>query len=163
MTLENLGNLGEFLGALGVMASLVYLAVQVRHSTRQVADNTRSLHLNAFEANVEVGNRARELILANGDVADLFSRGVRDQSTLDAVERMRFDLLCRNIFASFQAGYIRHLTFGNDPTNFDGNRRTLESMVRRPGIRDWLEHNEPDWRPEFRDFVREIVEEVDAN
>ena len=162
MTLENLGNIGEFLGAIAVMASLVYLALQVRHSTRQLAENTESLHLSAFEANVEVGNRVRELILVNGDVADLFSRGVRDPSNLDAVERMRFDLLCRNIFASFQAGYIRHLAFQSDPANFEGNRRTLESMLRRPGIRAWLDKNEPDWRPEFRELVGGIVADIDA-
>ena len=40
MTLEDLGNLGEFLGAIGVIASLVYLAVQIRQNTRAVNSNT---------------------------------------------------------------------------------------------------------------------------
>ena len=32
MTIEDLGNIGEFVGAIGVIASLVYLAVQIRRS-----------------------------------------------------------------------------------------------------------------------------------
>lgn len=38
-----LGNLGEFVGAIGVVATLVYLAMQVRHSREALDANTRSL------------------------------------------------------------------------------------------------------------------------
>ncbi len=41
MTLEDLGNLGEFLGAIGVIVTLVYLAVQVRQNTRMMRANVR--------------------------------------------------------------------------------------------------------------------------
>ena len=32
--LENLGNLGEFIGSIAVLASLLYLALQVRQATK---------------------------------------------------------------------------------------------------------------------------------
>jgi hypothetical protein len=41
MTLENLGNLGEFLGAVGVIVTLVYLAVPIRENTRMMRANIR--------------------------------------------------------------------------------------------------------------------------
>lgn len=119
MTLQELANLGKFIGAAAVVFSVVYLAVQVRHSTQQLAENTKSQHLGALEANTDLGNRVREPILSDREVAEMFSRGVRDHSSLDDVGRMRFHLLCRNIFAAYQAGYFRHLTFKNDPTNFE--------------------------------------------
>ncbi len=34
MSLEDLGNLGEFLGSIGVIVSLIYLALQIRQNTR---------------------------------------------------------------------------------------------------------------------------------
>ena len=40
MTLEDLGNLGEFVGALGVVVSLVYLAIQIRQNTSAVRTST---------------------------------------------------------------------------------------------------------------------------
>ena len=48
MTLEELGNLGEFLGAIGVIVTLIYLTVQLRQNTRAIRaqtvdDVTRSL------------------------------------------------------------------------------------------------------------------------
>ena len=36
MTLEDLGNIGEFIAAIGVIVSLVYLATQIRQNTRAV-------------------------------------------------------------------------------------------------------------------------------
>jgi hypothetical protein len=39
MSLQDLGNLGEFIGALGVVVSLIYVAVQIRHNTRAVRDS----------------------------------------------------------------------------------------------------------------------------
>ncbi len=36
MTLEDLGNLGEIIGAIAVVISLVYLAVQIRQNTAQI-------------------------------------------------------------------------------------------------------------------------------
>ena len=40
---EFLGNIGEFVGAIGVIVTLIYLAIQVRHSKRSTDANTRAL------------------------------------------------------------------------------------------------------------------------
>ncbi len=40
MTLEDLGNLGEFLSAIAVVVSLVYLAIQIRQNTTAVRNST---------------------------------------------------------------------------------------------------------------------------
>jgi hypothetical protein len=41
MTIMELGALGELLGAIGVIASLIYLAVQVRQNTRSMNESKR--------------------------------------------------------------------------------------------------------------------------
>ena len=42
-TIQMLGSLGEFVGAIAVVATLVYLAIQVRHSKEAMEANTKSL------------------------------------------------------------------------------------------------------------------------
>ena len=49
MTLEDLGNLGDFFGAIGVIATLIYLAVQIRQGSVQTAMNTKAIHATAFQ------------------------------------------------------------------------------------------------------------------
>ena len=41
--LEDLGNLGDFLGGLAVIATLIYLAVQVRQNSQQIAQNSECM------------------------------------------------------------------------------------------------------------------------
>src|SRR5262245_60294465 len=40
MDLETLGSIGDFVGGLGVIASLIYLAVQIRQNTRAVRSSS---------------------------------------------------------------------------------------------------------------------------
>ena len=73
-------------------------------------------------------------------------------------DKLRFDMVLRNVFSALQGAYVRQLTFGNDPTNFAGSERTLDRLVRNRGIRDWLSHSNPDWRPEFAALVQQRVQ-----
>jgi hypothetical protein len=54
-----LGNLGEFVGAIAVVVTLVYLAVQVRHSRAATEANTKQLEsasLREMAARMETRN-----------------------------------------------------------------------------------------------------------
>ena len=42
MTLEDLGNLGEFIGSIGVLITLVYLAFQVKYARIAATDASRA-------------------------------------------------------------------------------------------------------------------------
>ena len=46
-TSQILGNVGEFIGAIAVVVTLAYLAVQVRHSREATDTNTRTIRANA--------------------------------------------------------------------------------------------------------------------
>ena len=52
-TIQMLGSLGEFVGAIAVVATLVYLAIQVRHSREAMEANTKSLEESRQLATVE--------------------------------------------------------------------------------------------------------------
>ena len=41
--LEDLGNIGDFLGGIGVVVTLVYLAYQIRQNTDQIRQNTSTV------------------------------------------------------------------------------------------------------------------------
>ena len=48
MTLDDLGNLGEFVAAIGVVVSLIYLGRQIRQNTAHLSQNTQSVQLSAL-------------------------------------------------------------------------------------------------------------------
>ena len=68
MSLADLGNIGEFVGAIAVVASLVYLALQIRQNTRQLDHNSE-----VVSANVELDNALYNVITLARNTGTTFS------------------------------------------------------------------------------------------
>ncbi|TXS95956.1 hypothetical protein FV139_00125 [Parahaliea maris] len=160
MDWEALGASAELIGAVAIFISLVYLGVQIRQNTQMIASNMEATRLAAFERNVESGNRSRELMLLYPELGELFLKGCKDLDALDGKERFRFVLLLRNLFSSIQGAYIRQLTLSHDPEEFAGSARVIDELVANPGVRQYIERSDPDWRPEFRALVEERLKMV---
>ena len=71
MTIQEWGAIGELIGAVAVVASLVYLAVQIRQNTRQLSLSMQATELAAFERNVAAGNHVREMFIVNPEITEL--------------------------------------------------------------------------------------------
>ena len=54
MTLQDLGNIGEFVAAVAVFVSLLYLAIQIRQ-------NTKSVRTSTYQAVLDSSHRVNEL------------------------------------------------------------------------------------------------------
>ncbi len=157
MSIQEWAALAEIIGAVAVVASLIYLAVQIRQNTHELSMSLKSMELAAFERNVDSGIRIRELFILNPEILELYARGGEYYADMDEGDKLRFDMALRNVFSALQGAYVRQLTFGNDPAHFAGSERTLDRLVRNRGIRDWLSHSTPDWRPQFAALVQQRV------
>jgi hypothetical protein len=147
------GAIAEAVGVVAIFVSLVYVAIQIRQNTRQISRSVDATRLAAFERNIESGNRIRELLMLHPQLSELFLRGLRSYRGLDSSEKFRFGMLLRNVFSAMQGAYIRQLSVEHDPLEFQGSARVIDEILVNPGAREFLEKNEPDWRPEFREFV----------
>jgi hypothetical protein len=153
MNWEAVGAIAEAFGAIAIFVSLIYVAAQIRQNTQQFTRSVEANQLAAFERNIESGNRIRELLILNPDLTELLLRGFKSYENLSGPEKMRFGMLLRNIFSEMQGAYARQLSVAHDPLEFEGSARVIDEVLVNKGAREWLEANEPDWRPEFREFV----------
>ncbi len=88
-TAQLLGNFGEFIGAIAVVVTLGYLAVQVRHSRAATETNIKSLR---SAARFEVGRYWSEEAIRlafSPDMASILAAGFEDASRLDDNDRER--------------------------------------------------------------------------
>ena len=157
MSIQDWGAIGEIVGALAVVASLIYLAVQIRQSTRQISLSLESAKLESFERTIESSNHAREILITNPEVTELFLRGISSYRNLPDSDKFRCNMLFRNLLSAFQGGYIRQLAMGGDPEQLEGTIKSLNTLLRNPGVRQWLEEVETDWRPEFANVIADCV------
>jgi len=98
-TLESLASLGEIVGAIAVVVSLLYLAVQVRQNTRaqrlenasRILDRTASMQ----------GALSRDPAMSV-----LFSKGVSDPSKLTPQERIQFTWAMYEFFGALEFMFL---------------------------------------------------------
>ena len=155
MNLQDLGNLGEFVGAIAVLITLVYLALNIRQNTAQLSQNTRAVQLSALYANVELANRVREILILNPELSDLYLKGLRGYSELELSDRLRFAMLLQNFLSSIEAAHVRSVILDNDPDGREGSRKALDFLFANAGVREWWNQNQDGFRPVFRDLVEE--------
>ena len=161
MNWEAIGAVSEVVGAIGVIATLAYLAVQVRQNSVHLAESAKLAEASLIEANASAAVEVRKMLLLNPDLLDLQTRGSESFERLDLTERARFDLLLRIGFLRSQTMYLRHLMFRHDPEDYAGAAPYIEHVLRKPGVREWLDQAETDWRPEFREMIQAAIERID--
>jgi len=162
MNWEALGAIADAIGAVAIVVSLIYVAIQIRQNTRQIALTVEAERLAAFERSVESGNRIRELLIVNPDLTQLFMAGSKDFRQLEPTAKLRFSMLVRNVFSAIQGAHMRQTSVGHDPLGFEGQEKLVDSMLRIRGVRECLESTDADWHPEFRQFVAERLAVLDA-
>jgi hypothetical protein len=95
MTLDQLATLASIVGSLGVIASLVFVGMQIRQNTSAIA---RSEH-NSTMAQWTV---IRMAIAGDRGMADLMSAGLHGERDLDAADQLRLEhMLAEYAWASF--------------------------------------------------------------
>ena len=100
MSLEDLGNIGEFIAAIAVVLSLIYLAVQIRQNTRSVRMASHYAVMSEFRTNIRVLTQDPEL-------ASAYQAGLEHPDQLSDTDRARFGPLLKSLAA--QAHYLTRL------------------------------------------------------
>jgi hypothetical protein len=90
MTLQDLGSLGEFVGAVAVVASFFYLAVQIRQ-------NTRALHTSAYAQTAEQAWLVNLAIAQDKDLARIWADFAAGKSLIPE-DNARIDAVLSNFF-----------------------------------------------------------------
>ncbi len=95
MSLQQLSDLAQIIAAVGVVASLLFVGLQIRH-------NTAALQRNEHNSTMAQWTVIRQAIATNRDIAELMSTGLHGQSALDAADQLRLEqMLQEYAWASF--------------------------------------------------------------
>jgi hypothetical protein len=143
---DAIGALAEVAGALGVIASLVYLAIQIRQ-------NTRSARETAWHSGLRELQQFRSLIAQDPEVARIYREGLRDLKSLSDDDRWRFGALMQSIFSVFETAF-RTRKEGRFPDQLDN----VVWIASRPGAREWWSKGKRLYSPEFQRLVDETFE-----
>ena len=148
MTIQDLGSLGELLAAAATLATLVYLAVQVRQNTQALRSSTFQEIASQMAQNVEP-------LVYDQEVAALTVRGSAHLEELDEVDRVRFYAILIMSFRRMEAVYIHSQLGSIAPDLTRGFELSMLTNLQSPGGAAW-------WDSAKVTFSREFVDHVDA-
>ena len=130
MDLSQLADFGELIGGVAVVASLVYLAAQIRQNTKTVRAST--LH-----ENTDLWT-SLFLRLADGDVARAYATGMAGDPNMTPLQFTQFFFLCRAMFLGFENQYIQMREGVLDEQAYTAYERSISTqLLAFRGFRVW--------------------------
>ena len=141
MTLEDLGNIGEFIAAVGVVVSLVYLAIQVRQNTAHLGQNTRSVRTSAMLEARAASTELPKMVAQDSEVARICTLGFSSPADLSSEERIRFHAILAWWFNNQESIFFLHESDAIDAIQYAPWERDLRQTLGLPGIAEWCRHS----------------------
>ena len=140
MDIQTLGNLGEFIGSIAVLITLVYLAIQ----TRQTVINARQ------RCYSDILTRRQELmvLLMERDVIEIWGKGC-NREQMDSIDAQRFTSMGVCWLSHVQDTYIQYKAGLVEEKIWEAERALLNVAFSQPGFLDWWEHGKQYVSEEF--------------
>ena len=130
MNWEAIGAIGEILGAVTVLGTLAYLAVQIRQNTAQTK-------LDSIQA-INASNDSAFDPIYLGENTRIFTKGQASYAQLDDHEKVVFDMLMMRLAASFDATTYQFVHGAYDDELYEGSLKFYATFMASPGGQQWL-------------------------
>ncbi len=152
MNWEALGAIGEIAGAAAVVASLAYVAVQVRHNNQLLkraatADAVSSFR--AWSAN----------LLASPELTLVYQKGCEGMGNLDSLGRVQFAILAFNRLKTLEDLHYQYIKGAMDPDVWSGWESLSRGYVTSPGYQEYWADRHSVFSPQFQDWVDSLSAE----
>jgi hypothetical protein len=130
MELQTLANVGEFLGGLGVIVSLIYLAVQIR-------GNTSSQRSENYAHSLERMASIQQLLASDHDLTKMYNQGLVDPSRLTTTEKIQFSWVLTEFFGNLEFMFFQANQSSISAELWDRWVETLKWWLTFPGVLAW--------------------------
>jgi hypothetical protein len=154
LTLSDLGNLGDFLGGLGVIVTLAYLAVQIRRNTQEV----RSASLDSVIASHLEFQRS---VWADPALNKLWFDGYIGKVQLPEEDSRRFLFMLISCARHWERAYHKARGGTLDSTSWSGMHQELAGVFSNPGAQFYWKVIRNIYPPDFVEFAEKAIREIE--
>ena len=130
MNWDALGALAELAGAVGVIASLVYLATQIRHNTRAGSVDAKLTTTGMLSSFVD-------MFITDPALSDLFLRGRESTKDLSPEEYQRFSNMVMKTFWFGSAAHFQLRAGTLTDEDWFEIKSIMDFWIGGKGVRDW--------------------------
>jgi len=151
MSIEVIYYVSQIASSVAVIASIIYLALQVRQaerSQRAVTQQIRADRVSEFA-----------LRLAEGP-ATILNRGVRGDPDLSPEEFQKFSYLARGMFISAEDSVLQYANGLMEDAAYSSFKKSVEGNMGQPGLRAAWNAQSRMFGQDMNDFMRKVSENI---
>lgn len=146
MNWEAIGAVGDAVGGIGVVCSLIYLAVQTR-------SNTRALQSASFHQTNEAYANISMSVALDPSLVSVMDRALADSGDLSDDEASRFGWACLSIFRRAESMYFQTQLGALQKESWIGFESTLRLCLNSRVGREWWTATKQRFSPDFRAYI----------
>ena len=148
MTIQELGSLGEFVAAVATIATLIYLALQIRHNT----DSVR------ISAEMNVSHQMGDWIaqgINDPEIGRLWDKAADDSGSLSDDEMRRWIWYVSHLFLIYEGQYNLYRRGHIPEDTWLSKLNVLVGLMRNPAVKSWWDSRAAPYTPEFYAYIDE--------
>ena len=149
MNWEAISAIGQIVGAIGVVVSLIYVATEVRNSAR-------ATQLASRRSISEIFTLLSRQLAEHPDLRELYYRGLHDFESLEGAERVRFSALMGQSFRLLEATYYGQSEGHVGERLWRGAEAALRDFSGYPGIQAWWRTRSHWFSEDFANLVNQL-------
>ncbi len=158
MNIMELGALGEFVGSIGVIVTLIYLAIQIRQNTAQQKQTELYSRAAAVNASATALRDARRDIYQDSELSVIWSKGMSQPEELSEIEFLKYRLMIQNTVDGIWDIHARTTVTGVSPEIWQSlGVKAVERIVATTGGRRIWEQFKSAYPEEFRDEIDRVL------
>ena len=149
MTVQELGSIGEFVAAIVVVVTLIFL-------TRQTKQNTQAVKNSTALSGLQFWTGYTVPLAQDSELTDLYVRGMQSFTALRPDEKVRFDLLALTFSKAAETFFRLNRGGSLDPSEWESWERSIVDLFGRPGFREWWPERKQRYSDDFQEWVASI-------
>lgn len=152
ISLQTLANIGEVVGAVVVVLSLIYLAVQIRQNTQAQQTENYARALGRLAS-------MQSTLSQDGEISLIFSKGVLDTSRLSTQDRVRFTWFMYEAFDAFEFMFYVSRTKTMPEEVWRRWSAAVAWWLTFPGVQAWWHARPLPFTDSFTSFVDSLLQD----
>ena len=163
MTLENVYYIGQTVAVMAILASLVFVGMQVRQSNRAAEQANKLAKADMTLASWSSAIAMQGEIFSTPESADLMQRALFGAAPLTDADKLRFGINMSNMLSAVESGDVLWRQGLFDEKAYHRTLRSMAIYFQSPRVRKWWKLARQDrFIPPFSGVIDEIAQKAEA-
>ena len=146
-----ISGIADVLASVGVIVSLIYVAIQLKL-------NSRTIGTANYQQNMALISDVSGLISSDPALSDIYMRGTQSFQGLNENEKVRFHMLMTKFILPIQINVHLKDRGLMDDRLYDGQVQSFLNMFENPGMKEWWTQSTKWFHQDFVEYMNTLIE-----